>query len=324
MFIGELGNPVSTQMIGKVLRETFDFELSKEELTEAKAKFILEDICSQISDFRNTDQYFLGERNAIYLSMLATAKYLTEYLREKKTLLEKNPRQQKPVAPEAKAAMYHGGIKKGIGHGVDTAKKFVPHVAGSAIGAFVGGLKGQSLSSEHGQIKITDLEKELEMIDPKNPASVNKFLGKQMQEHFSEYKDPNSRRGISEYMNKIYRNGLAGKLVTAKDVEAALPQIKGNPFKNVTDPKTRTELVGYFMNIYNGAKVAKTKPAGIKPVVAQLTSTQTMSDVVSALQNLGYQRKNAIDAVKQVVAKTPELNGNFEGLLKGAQALIRK
>jgi hypothetical protein len=324
MFLGELENPVSTKMISKVLRDTFEFELSKNELTESKAKFILEDVLAQISDFRNTDQYFLGERNGVYLSMLATAKYLSEYLREKKPLLEKNPpRQKKAVDPTAKAAMYQNGIQKGIGHGVNTATKFAPHVAGSAIGAFVGGLKGQSLASEHGQVKITDLEKELEMIDPRNPASVNKFFGKQMQEHFSDYKDPNSRRAISDYMNKVYRLGLAGKPLSYKDIEASLVALPGNPFKAVTDPKLRKELVNYFLNIHNSAKASATKKVPVN-VVAKQPDTATMNDVVSALQNLGYPRKNAIEAVKQVVDKTPDLKGNFEGMLRGAQALVRK
>lgn len=312
MFINELSKPVTTQVINKVIRETFDFDLSRDELTETKAKNILEDICLQIDSFRTTEQYLLGEKNATYLSMLATAKYLTEYLKEKKTLLEKNPPR---VTKTPSVQAYHQGISKGIGHATDTTRRFIPHVAGSALGAFTAGLRGQALQSEHGKVKITNLEQELEMIDPKNPASVNKFFGKQMQEHFSDYKDPNSRRAISDYMNKVYRLGLAGKPMSAKEIEAALPTLLGNPFKNVTDPKLRKELVDYFLNIHNSAKAASAKKIPVN-VVAQQPNNAVMNDVVSALQNLQYNRKMAIDAVNTAVKKNPALSDKFELLFK--------
>ena len=461
MFINELQQSVSTRMISRVLQENFDFDISKINLTEAKAKIILEDVCAKISVFRNTKQYFLGERNAVYLSMLATAKYLTEYLRERQVILveasnsgltagkaiakareikdqsadtldhllkkiaeaylinvariwaAKRPNNtlmidfamggigihingnalsnreinssrwwtgvddtlrkicgdlfqltiprtmevrdgviyfkgeetrrsiKKPVreatlteapkkiikakTPDSQAAMYHSGIKKGAGHAIDTTRKFVPHVVGSAIGAFTAGLKGQSLQSEHGRVKITNLEQELEMVNPKNPESINKFFGSQMKEHFGEFKDPNSRRAITDYMNKIYLDGLAGKLVTTKDIETSIPQIKGNPFKNVTEPKLRKELVNYFMNMYVGAKKSTSKQAtNIKQLPQRKAASPAMNDVVSALQNLGYSKKNAIDAVTQAINKTPELNNNFEKLLRIAQTVIRK
>src|ERR1035441_8280469 len=211
MFIDDLNKSMTARVIGNIIQETFEFELSEDTLSLQKAKDILENVCIQINDFRKRDQYLLGERNATYLSMLATAKYLTEYLREKKTLLEVDPTAQ----------MYHQGIQKGIGHGVDTATKFVPHVAGSAIGAFVGGLKGQALSSEHGRIKITNIN-----------------IDAEFDKHFSEYKDPNTKKVIKNYMSSLQKVGLQKQNLTPQIIEQQLANLPGKPFNNV-EPKKK-------------------------------------------------------------------------------------
>jgi holliday junction DNA helicase RuvA len=48
-----------------------------------------------------------------------------------------------------------------------------------------------------------------------------------------------------------------------------------------------------------------------------------VDDVLSALQNLGYQRPASEKAIEQAVAKDKGLAGDFEGLFRGALKLIR-
>jgi hypothetical protein len=295
MFIDDLNKSMTARVIGNIIQETFDFELSEDILSLQKAKDILEDVCIQINDFRNSKQYFLGERNATYLSMLATAKYLTEYLREKKTLLE-----------EPTTQMYHQGIKKGIGHGVDTATKFVPHVAGSAIGAFVGGLKGQALSSEHGRIKIANID-----------------IDKEFDKHFGEYKDPNTKKVIKNYMSSLQKAGLEKQNLTPQIIEQQLANLPGKPFKNVTDPKIKKEMIDYFMNIATSAK-APTSTDKLAGRGVPLATTQVMKDTASALLNLGYKKQEVGIAIKNVVNKDAGLASDFDALFKSALAVIKK
>jgi len=260
--------------------------------------------------------------------MLATAKYLSEYLREKKPLLEKNPpRQQKAVPPPAKAAMYHNGIQKGIGHGVNTATKFAPHVAGSAIGAFVGGLKGQSLASEHGQIKITDLEKELEMVDFRNPASIKAYTDKQTRQHFSQY-TPEQQKVISQYQQKLIADTRKGVKFTPELIKKQIASLPGNPFKNLADPDA---LVANLMARYEAVKAISTaKPAAATKVPARTAgatmqqTTPAMKEAISALGNQGYTKKNAELAVNQAIGSNPKLKDDMDALFRAAHALVRK
>jgi hypothetical protein len=437
MFLDELNKPLTTKSIDKVLRENFGYEFPMSELTESKAKAVLEDLFIHIGNFRTSSQYYLGERNGVYLSMLATANYLTEYLRDKGVLLEDSrgitagqalkkaeeakdqfnaalnmiltdiaekyllnigrqwaskyhnktlkidfsmgsmgitidgvglynrqfdsskwwrgvektllvicgkyyalgtPRAmevvdgkiyfrsndtmrsvQKPnvklretslLEAEPKRitdpTVYHKGIQRGLVHGVDTARKFVPHVAGSAIGAFMAGLRGQELSSDAGKVKITNLDAELE-------------------KHFNEYKDPKTQKVIKNYMTYLQKIASEpGKKMTPKIIEREMAGLPGNPFKSVTNPQKRQKLVDYFYSIYTtaqqegktGNKTRTTKP-GAKV-------TQAMKDAASALENLGYPKKNAHEAIKTAVAKNPALNNNLDALIRASQAVITK
>src|ERR1017187_255573 len=114
MFLEEFEHPVTTVTIHNLLREHFDYELPVGNLTVEKAQTVLEEICIRIDKFRKSDGYYIGERNARYLSMLATAKFLTEFLKDKAVLVEVDPK------------AYHAGMGTGIAHGIDTSAKFVP------------------------------------------------------------------------------------------------------------------------------------------------------------------------------------------------------
>ena len=323
MVINDLEKSITSATISKVINETFNVNLSEDELTVKKAKAILEDICIQVNKFRMDKNYFIGEQNAAYLSMLATARYLTEYLKEKKNLTEAPKHSNDPVAT---ANMYHKGVAKGLGHGLNTATKFVPHVAGSALGAFVGGLKGQSLQSEHGQVKRVDLEKELEMIDFKNPTQAKSFIDKQLKKHFKQY-SPQEQRVIGDYIKFLYQNATAGNgnaIITQKTIESQINKLPGQPFKNITDRAKYQLLVDYFMDIHNGALNAKIKDSKNTKNLSQHPMTPNMNDVISALENLGYPLKNAALAVQKAVDNDMTLSMDFSKLLRAAQLVITK
>ena len=269
MILADLEKKITSKVINKVWKEQFNSEMSFKGLTLSSAKRLYENLCSDINDIRHKN-YLVSEKNAKYLSMLATARFLTEYIHEKTYLtevtmgitakqaidrsklareqanlaleiairniaelyllnigrqwarrhpnntleidfsmaamglvidaqkitnkqllasnfwitVEKNleeicgkyfkfgtPRDMtidngyitfknsefRPIKPlkvhENKNSLlevdkdYHTGVGMALGHGVNTVKNFAPHVAGSAIGAFVGGLKGQALKS---------------------------------------------------------------------------------------------------------------------------------------------------------------------------------
>ena len=211
--------PVSYTHLHNLLREHFDYELPVGNLTVEKAQIVLEEICIRIDNFRKSNDYYLGERNARYLSMLATANFLTEFLKDKAVLVEALP---------TNSSAYHAGMGKGIAHGVDTAGSFVPHVAGSAIGAFMGGLKGQALQSDAGRVKIAnvDLENDMKGLNPKNPAQVKDFFQKQLKKHFSEY-DTVQQGNILTYMTGIYQAGVDNKNTSENDIAAGLKTIPG-------------------------------------------------------------------------------------------------
>jgi hypothetical protein len=150
-----------------------------------------------------------------------------------------------------------------------------------------------------------------------------------MKEHFSEYKIPEVRKGITDFMNTIYRAGLAGKTLSQAQIDKSLTTIVGNPFKTVTDQKVRNELVKYFYEIYEGAKKKATKdrekPNVVVPGIKQsMQITQIMKDTASAFENLGYGKKNAQIAVQQAVEKNPALMNDFNALFLATQPLIAK
>jgi hypothetical protein len=317
MLVTEITKPFSSKILRDVIDKQFGGDSLLLKMNVNKASSLLEKVCKNIDTYRSSDNYFACESDAKYLKMLTVAKYLSEYIKEneKNIILEKDT---------DTTAMYQQGIKKGVGHTIDTARKFVPHATGSALGAFVGGLKGQSLQSEHGQVKITNLEAELGMVDPKNRASVSKFVDKQMTEHFKEYKDPATKKIITDFMNQLYKDGSSGKKQTPESIAAALTNLPNKPFKNITDKKLMTDLVKYFFSIYKGASAASVKSTIRATQNVPSPNSPVLNDTVSALQNLGYPRKNAIEAVRQAVEKNPNITKNFDSLLRAAQLLIRK
>jgi hypothetical protein len=318
MFLEEFEHPVTTVTIHNLLREHFDYELPVGNLTVEKAQIVLEEICIRIDNFRKSNDYYLGERNARYLSMLATANFLTEFLKDKAVLVEALP---------TNSSAYHAGMGKGIAHGVDTAGSFVPHVAGSAIGAFMGGLKGQALQSDAGRVKIAnvDLENDMKGLNPKNPAQVKDFFQKQLKKHFSEY-DTVQQGNILTYMTGIYQAGVDNKNTSENDIAAGLKTIPGNPFEKDIDPTKRKVLVDYFFSIYNKAKGSAKDSANpqAKPEDKKTPPTQEMHDVLSALENLKYSKKDAQELILQVVNKDHKLATDFDGLFRAVQAVNRK
>jgi hypothetical protein len=317
MIIEDFSRPVTTVTIHNILRENFNYEFPVDTLNKQKANALLEEVIIRINDFRNEGDYFLGEKNSQYLSMLATARFLTEYLREKKTLLE---------AGREVADPYHKGIQKAIGHGADTTVKFIPHVAGSAIGAFVNGLKGGSLQSEHGQIKRTDIEveKKFKNLDIDNPNSVRTFFDKEMKEHFNEYKGQDYKI-IQRFLMEMYNSGVKGNVENRTTIRNKVFRLPGNPFRLVTDKVKQKELIDYFYGIYYA--VSRLKSAGKdneKGKDKGPIDKKTSNDVISALINLGYKKNDAMSVVKQALLNNNKLQGNFEALLKSSMGLITK
>lgn len=217
------------------------------------------------------------------------------------------------ISPES----YRRGIERGIAHGADTARKFVPHVAGSAIGAFVGGLRGQSLESNVGRVRITKLENELENIG-NNPRKIDNFFDSEIKKHFIQY-DRNSQQNIKKYMSRMYDYGKSGKTYNENNIKAELHKITNDPFKNITK-ENEDKLIKYFMEFYvAGKNIIETEK-----IEKKIDEKSEMPNVISALENLGYKKKNAVSAVAQAVSKNDKLKNNFDQLLKASQAVIQK
>jgi len=136
MILTELEKPITLAAVGEILKNYFDYTLPTSGLSKRTAHAIFEELNTKIAEFRNSESYYTGERNQAYLSMLTASRFLAEYLNEH-MLMEKDL----PTNPAA----YHKGAATAIQHGISTGANFVPHVAGSAVGAFIGGVKGRAL-----------------------------------------------------------------------------------------------------------------------------------------------------------------------------------
>ena len=320
MLITDIKKPITSNTVKSIIRENFHYDFPSAELTVSKAAALLKELRNQISNYRENQNYFLSEQDNHYFGMLTTANYLNRYL------MERTPRNVKPKQnTNSQANMYKQGINTGIKHGADTTVKFVPHVAGSAIGAFMGGLRGQALSSEAGKVKITELEKELSMIDPKESG---KFFQKDAQKHFGQYK-PIDKKNIADFEDKLYHAGLEGKPQSVETIEKNIANIAGNPLKDVVDPNLKKKMINHFYEIYQGGVVKRDALAkqsnrltGMQATKTQ--GTQTMADVGSALLNQGYSKKNIIDAITAVVGKNPNLKDDFDALFREASNALRK
>jgi hypothetical protein len=199
-------------------------------------------------------------------------------------------------------------------------------------------LKGQALQSDAGRVKIAnvDLENDMKGLNPKNPAQVKDFFQKQLKKHFSEYNTV-QQGNILTYMTAIYQAGVDNKNTSENDIAAGLKTIQGNPFGTVTDPAKRKVLVDYFFGMYNNAKESA-KDSAKDSANPQATNPQATADnnkksvpnllqqnqVRSALINAGFKKKDANDAVNQILTSNPELKNDLDGFLKAAFNLFQK
>lgn len=317
MFLNDFSESMTLSSISKFIREHFNYEMPLKDLSEDKAEAILADLSKKINAIRQSDEYHMTESNRNYLAMLYASRYLTEYLMEKDpSRIVRNPN------------AYHAGSKRALGHAADTGVKFVPHVAGSALGAFVGGLKGQALTSDAGRIKVAthEIEQELSKINPKSDQSVQRFVSSQMKQHFGEYKNPMTIKAISTYMTTLYKAGVARTPKTPDSVREDLLKMEGNPFQNV-NPDEMKKVVAYFMNIYKGGMAITQKAGQAANVAPRPTHTDPVkakvaNDVYSALLNLGYTKQIAKTAVMRTMQNMSGLALNFDQLFRQAQKEI--
>lgn len=318
MFLTDFDSPVTSQDIIRLYKKHFGSSLPFETLTPKMAEAVLSSLSEKIAEVRRTEKYFLGENNAEYLRMLTAARFLTSYLTEAPPI-PKNAKR-----PVRNAAAYHHGTAKAISHGIDTGAKIIPHVAGSAAGAFLAGLKGNALHSDAGRVHIAkhDVDKDLGMIDPKKPQTIDEFAKKQAKDHFGQY-DPKAQAAIAAYIKQMMKDGLENKRHTAQDINANLAKIAGNPLGNVTDPNKKTELVNYFAGVNSGGASIRTQAAGgAKRIEPSVDKLRIESDVISALMNQGYKKNDAGRAVQ--MASGLAGNDNFDSLFKSTMALLKK
>lgn len=289
MLLNELSKSTDFE---KLLREHFDFILPVKQLSVFKAQAMLGKAQTTIDMIRKSEKYHLGEQNAVYLSMIATERFLTEYLHEKAVLLEKDK-----IDP----SKYAGASVQALARGVNTAHGFVPTVVGGAAAAFTSGLKGQALNTEHGRVKISDFEKELGGLASADALGTDKVLDSVIKKHFSEFKNPTDQRNIKQFLQKLVRSGFQNEIETPTTIAQKMAQIPGNPFKSVTDSTKRKEVADKLFELYSTAKKKNQGPRWVLP------NNPVVSDVVSALQNQGYKPNEAKTAVQKALDKNKDL-----------------
>ena len=290
MLLNDLSKPTDFEQL---LREHFDFILPAKKLSVPKAQAMLGKAQTKIDMIRKSEKYHLGEQNAVYLSMLATERFLIEYLHEKAVLLEKDK-----IDP----SKYTGASAQALAHGVNTAHNFVPTAVGGAAAAFTSGLKGQALNAEHGRIKISDFEKEITGIDPTDAAGTDKVLNSVMKKHFSEFTNPTDQRNIKQFLQKLVRSGSQNEVETPATIAQKMGQIPGNPFKSVTDQERRKELAYKLFDLYTAAKKKNQGPRWVLP------NNPVVTDVLSALENQGYKPNEAKTAIQKALAKNKDMS----------------
>ncbi|VVC05568.1 Uncharacterised protein [uncultured archaeon] len=301
MLVSEFTPEITTNRIREILAN--DFHITYENLTPKKAVGLLEKKSKKISSLRESIEYFHSEKNHEYRKLLEEIKFLRMYLQE----------------ADPRVMAYQHGITRGVKYGADTTVKFVPHVVGSAIGAFMGGLRGEALQSTAGKVNVTDLENELENVDIGSQLGRKKFIDEQMTEHFKEFVDPTQRDSIYKFIDSLITSSTKGRNYTPDQVAQMIQGIPGNPFKGVTDQAERKKLADFFYACYIGGKKSKTK----KDVQKNQNLGKVSTDVISALVNLGYKQPDATRAVQAVLQKTPNLKDNFDDLLKASNSLGR-
>jgi Holliday junction DNA helicase RuvA len=112
---------------------------------------------------------------------------------------------------------------------------------------------------------------------------------------------------------------LAITLLSGLSVERTVQAIRGQDHAQLTripgvGKKLAERLVVELKDKLDDFAVAPVKASVQGPAV---------DDVLSALQNLGYQRMAAEKAVQQAVAKDAALGADFDGLFRGALKVIR-
>ncbi len=150
--------------------------------------------------------------------------------------------------------------------------RVIPHVAGSAVGASYTGLKGQSLSPEHGKIETGQFgskepsafkqglrgqalgpavydHKEREREErpkpaPKNPKAIHKMLTDTTRKKFGKYR-PDQQREIMHFLGGIYQNGLQHTHLEEKDIA---DMIRNEPVLSNLHSTVRTELAKELYN----------------------------------------------------------------------------
>ncbi len=103
--------------------------------------------------------------------------------------------------------------------------RIIPHVAGSALGAFKSGLYGQALSSEHGKINtgaFDDIEKSSDLTpDVSNTEDVKQYAERYSQHAFDTF-NPKQQQIASKLITKIYNAGAKHKPLNIEKISTIM------------------------------------------------------------------------------------------------------
>ncbi len=217
-------------------------------------------------------------------------------------------------------------------HAAELAK--VPHKIGKhSISAFLKGIKGEALPDNHGEIKINNYNDEWNFSEHSDIRKFHEYATSQIKEHFFEY-SPEEKTNIYIFINQLLNAGMTGNYQTKASVAKAMNNIGENPFKNVNE-KIRPRLINYFYNIY---LMTNKKESGLfaepeedeegnsnnqdnENLSPKRFDNNVVNDALSALHNLGYDKKESNSMVKQALMDDPSTRYDLTKMLS---AVFRK
>lgn len=257
---------------------------------------------------------------------------------------------QQETAPETRASTT-GSIRPTLGNRVKSAASTahaaaspaisrIAHTAGSALGAFVQGVKGNTIHKDWGKVVNTDAAGN-PIRPPRTTTEISSYTTKILQDSSFKNLSQAAKQKLSDYIYRIAKTRTApnpNDITTLLKRDPAFSRATPNEKKSVA---TELEKVTDYLtsktpaaSAPNAASPASSMPPAVttqvnnppvttpaansNPAPTKHVPTKIEKDVYSALCNQGFKKQDAARAIDAAIKSKPEAANNFNELFKVA------
>jgi hypothetical protein len=279
MLLNEIGNKPDLK---RLLHEHFGYNIPVDTMGEKQISTMLNITRRKIFEYKHSNNFHTSEKSPFYSRLLILEKLLNEA--DVASTVHKVHNVINPIATHA------------------------ANLAGSTVGAFIHGLKGNAIPKNWGRMDASGNP----LSRPSNFQEMNRYIDEIFKDKSFSELTPISRKKIKDYLLKNFKNHLVDNVEKINDTISKDPEFA--PLNNEVKKEIVTKI--YDAETFtNDTKKLSTDKTGIQN---HRVPTKTEKDVVGALINQGMKKPTAIKAIEIALKKNPKLSNDFDKLFRAA------